>query len=103
MSEETNSEKKNDLTARRRTEDVRVVNRLIETVEKKLGGESVRVTLGDYIRLMQLRKELEEEHPKEVRVQWVDGSSRQTDQTEEMEPENEEPDQSAGKPPARKK
>ncbi len=49
-----------------------VVRGLIEQVEKKLGGDDVKVTLADYIRLVQLRKELEEEAPKEIKVTWIE-------------------------------
>jgi len=37
-----------------------------------LGGEDVKATLGDYIRLVQLQQELEEEEPKDIKVTWVD-------------------------------
>ena len=49
-----------------------VVEKLLKNVEKKLGGEGVKATLGDYIRLMQLQKELEEEDPRDITVTWVD-------------------------------
>lgn len=49
-----------------------VVQGLIEQVEKKLGGDDVKVTLADYIRLVQLRKELEEETPREIKVTWIE-------------------------------
>lgn len=49
-----------------------VVKGLIEQVEKKLGGPDVKVTLADYIRLVQLRKELEEEAPREIKVTWIE-------------------------------
>jgi hypothetical protein len=44
-------------------------------VEKKLGGEDVKATLGDYIRLMQLQKELEEDDQQDIRVTWVEPDS----------------------------
>ena len=50
----------------------KVVEELIEKFEKKLGGDDVKATLGDYIRLLQLRKELDEEEPGEIEVKWVD-------------------------------
>jgi hypothetical protein len=53
----------------------RVVKKLLKNVEKKLGGEDVKATLGDYIRLMQLQKELEEEDPQDITVTWVEPSS----------------------------
>jgi hypothetical protein len=49
-----------------------IVRELLETVEKKLGGPEVKATLADYIRLVQLRKELEEDEPREIRVTWVE-------------------------------
>jgi hypothetical protein len=49
-----------------------VVKKLLKNVEKKLGGEDVKATLGDYIRLVQLQQDLEEEEPKDVKVTWVD-------------------------------
>ena len=76
MPDEQRSRKKKDPKAARRTGDAELVNRLLVAVEKKISGEDVKVTLSDYIRLMQLRKDLEEDRPKEVRVQWVDGPGR---------------------------
>lgn len=49
-----------------------VVEELIQKFEKKLSGDDVKATLGDYIRLLQLRKELDEEDPREIEVKWVD-------------------------------
>ena len=49
-----------------------VVKKLLKKVEKKLGGDEVKASLGDYIRLVQLQKELEEEQPKEIKVTWVE-------------------------------
>ena len=50
----------------------KVVEELIEKFEKKLGKDDVKATLGDYIRLLQLRKELDEEELREIEVKWVD-------------------------------
>ena len=54
-----------------------VVNKLLEKMEQKLTGENseMKVTLADYIRLIQLKKEIEDEEPKEIRVTWVDRNS----------------------------
>ena len=38
-----------------------MVEQIIERVEQKIGEGEVKATLGDYIRLVQLQKELEEE------------------------------------------
>jgi hypothetical protein len=52
-----------------------VVKKLLKNVEKKLGGEDVKATLGDYIRLVQLQQELEEEEPQDITVTWVEPDS----------------------------
>jgi hypothetical protein len=49
-----------------------VVEQILERVEQKLGEGEVKATLGDYIRLVQLHKELEDEEPGEITVRWVD-------------------------------
>jgi len=48
----------------------RVVKKLLAKVEKKLSDQDVKATLGDYIRLVQLQKELDEDEPKEIKVTW---------------------------------
>lgn len=53
------------------------VEKLLKNVEKKLGGEDVKATLGDYIRLLQLQQELEEEEPKDIKVTWVEPKSEE--------------------------
>ena len=50
----------------------KVVKQLLEKMEQKLGSEDVKASLGDYIRLMQLHRELEEEDVTEIKVTWVD-------------------------------
>jgi hypothetical protein len=49
-----------------------VVDKMIDRFEKKLDADKVNVTVGDFIRLVQFRKELKEEDPKEIRVTWID-------------------------------
>ncbi len=44
----------------------------MDHVERKLGGKDVKATLGDYIRLVQLQQELEQEEPKDIKVTWVE-------------------------------
>jgi len=51
----------------------RVVKALLDRVGKKLRQEDAKATLGDYIKLVQLEKELSEgEQPSEIRVTWVE-------------------------------
>ena len=55
----------------------RVVKKLLKNVERKLGGEDVKATLGDYIRLVQLQQELEQEEPQDITVTWVEPKSEE--------------------------
>jgi hypothetical protein len=38
----------------------------------QLSGKDAKASLGDYIRLVQLQKELEEDEPRDIEVRWVD-------------------------------
>jgi hypothetical protein len=49
-----------------------VLKRLLKNAEKKLSGKEMKTTLGDYIKLVQLQKELDEEQPREIKVTWVE-------------------------------
>lgn len=55
-----------------------MVEQIIERVEQRLGEGDVKATLGDYIRLIQLQKELEDEEPGEITVTWVDPEKTET-------------------------
>ena len=57
-----------------------VVERLIGKVEKKLAADAdVKATVGDYIRLMQFHKELQEDEPKDIEVRWIDPKTQEPD------------------------
>jgi hypothetical protein len=47
------------------------VKKILANVESKMTGETVKLTLGDYIRLIQLSREMEEQ-PTEMKVGWVE-------------------------------
>ena len=49
-----------------------VVRNMLTKIEAKISGEAGKTTVGDYIRLVQLEKELGEESPKGVNVRWVE-------------------------------
>ena len=57
----------------------RVVKNLLKKMEDKLSEDEVKATLGDYIRLVQLQKDLEEEQPKEIKVTWVEPTGTESD------------------------
>jgi hypothetical protein len=48
------------------------VNKMLQHLEKKMSQGEVKATLGDYIRLLQLQREMDEEQPSEITVTWVD-------------------------------
>jgi hypothetical protein len=47
-----------------------LVKELLKNAQVKLRRKDSKPSLGDYIRLLQLQKELEEEEPREIRVSW---------------------------------
>ncbi|MGE5569014.1 MAG: hypothetical protein ACM3S5_08260 [Rhodospirillales bacterium] len=50
-----------------------MISQVIERIEEKLEADELKASMGDYIRLLQLEKELtEKEQPKEIRVSWVE-------------------------------
>jgi len=49
-----------------------VVKKLLEKLEDQMGGKEVKASMADYIRLVQLHKELDEESPREIKVTWVE-------------------------------
>jgi len=65
------------------------VEKLLKKVEQKLSGQDVKASLGDYIRLVQLHKELDEETPREIKVTWVEpeGTERTTELPASKAPE----------------
>lgn len=49
-----------------------MVQEIRKRVEARLANDDVKATLGDYIRLVQLEKELEENEPREIKVTWIE-------------------------------
>ena len=49
-----------------------VIRQLLKKLEQKLGSEEFKASLGDYIRLLQLQKELDQDELKEIKVTWVE-------------------------------
>jgi hypothetical protein len=52
-----------------------VIKGVLEKMEKQMSDDGMKATMGDYIRLVQLHKELDEESPKEIKVTWVEPKS----------------------------
>lgn len=49
-----------------------LVDQAIKGIEGKLGNPADPLTIGDYLKLMQLQKEIEDETPREIKVTWVE-------------------------------
>ena len=49
------------------------IAKILEALQEKFTAEAPKATLADFIRLLQLERELkEEEQPREIVVRWVD-------------------------------
>ena len=55
------------------------MEKILQNVETKLKSGKLRASLGDYIRLVQLQKDLEDEQPKEIKVTWVEPTGTESD------------------------
>lgn len=62
---------------RRRRKEAALVEKVIQNIEEKLNSDQLKPTVGDFIRLLQLEKELAEEPPKEIKVSWVEPSEKE--------------------------
>ena len=54
------------------------VKHMLTRIETKMKDDQMNATLGDYIRLVQLHKELDDESPKEIRVTWVEPAEKES-------------------------
>ncbi len=61
----------------RNRSESQAVDKAIERFEEKLEKEEVKVSVGDYIRLVQLREEMKAEEPKEVKATWVEPEEKE--------------------------
>lgn len=56
-----------------------MVEELLKKVEDQVEAQEIKVTVNDFVRLIQLKKELEQEEPvKEIEVRWVDGTGEES-------------------------
>ena len=60
-----------------------LVAKAIESMEHKLAASDVKATFGDFIRLLQLQKELQIEQPREIKITWIDPSEKKESASEE--------------------
>jgi hypothetical protein len=81
ISEEQDPEKQRSHPAeprRRGSKRADLVERAIESIEQKLGSSDVKASFADFIRLLQLQKELQTGEPKEIKVTWVDPNEKES-------------------------
>jgi hypothetical protein len=50
---------------------ITLIDTLLKNIETKISTQA-NASLGDFIRLLQLKRELEAEMPRDIRVSWVD-------------------------------
>jgi hypothetical protein len=49
-----------------------VLTKVVENMRQKIAADEFKPTLADFLRLVQLEKEIGEEEPKEIKVTWVE-------------------------------
>jgi hypothetical protein len=62
----------------RSSERARLLEKAIQKIEEKLGANDVKATFGDFIRLLQLQKELQVDEPKEIKVTWIEPTEKES-------------------------
>jgi hypothetical protein len=55
-------------------EKAALIDEILKRVEERLIGNDFKATVGDFIRLLEIRKALEEDRPREITVRWVEPS-----------------------------
>jgi hypothetical protein len=55
-----------------------LVDQAIHGIEKRLANKKQPPTIGDYLKVMQLQKEIQDETPKEIKVTWVEPETAPT-------------------------
>ena len=57
---------------KKRMDQAEIVERLLGAIAGRIEKDQLKASLGDFIRLLQLQKELDIEEPKEIEVRWVE-------------------------------
>ncbi len=57
-----------------------LLERALKNFEAKLKAADFKPSWGDYFKLLQMKKELEAEAPKEIKVTWVDPATVSEDE-----------------------
>ena len=56
----------------RRKGPAKKIQDLLAKVEKKLKGDDIKFTVGDFLRLLQAQQEFDRETPRDIEVTWID-------------------------------
>lgn len=75
-SAQTSEVKPDSKATPRKKSKAKLVSQMIERLEQKISKDELKPTVGDFIRLLQLEKDLEEEQPREIKVSWVEPSDK---------------------------
>jgi hypothetical protein len=49
-----------------------LISKAREGFEQRLNGNDIKLTLADYLKIVQLEKEIDDGEPREIKVTWVD-------------------------------
>jgi hypothetical protein len=52
----------------------------LQTFEKQMGAKEFKLSLAEYVKLLQLKQELAEDEIREIRVSWVETADKSSDQ-----------------------
>ena len=63
---------------RRSRNRAELIDKAIQKIETKLDASEVKATFADFIRLLQLQKELQIDEPREIKVTWIDPSEMES-------------------------
>ncbi len=66
------TEKKTGVRSEGTIDKAALIDKLLHSIQKQISGKEMKGTVSDFIRLLQLQKELEEEQPREIEVRWVE-------------------------------
>ncbi|MBS1857128.1 MAG: hypothetical protein JST11_17285 [Acidobacteria bacterium] len=56
----------------------KLVEEAIQGIEERLSDKDSPPSIGDYLKVMQLQKDVEEEMPKEIKVTWIEPENEAT-------------------------
>ena len=79
-----------------------LIRKAIEIYEAKLAAGEMKVSAGEYIRLLELLQQVDGDEPREIRVTWVDKRT-EPDKTAEAERNEEESSKKSDSEPSSNK